>query len=172
MSHHVVLSWGRHECPQQPSSPSRGAHRGGGVGSAALGEGDDGWSDVGLGWLKQIVGGAVCKSHPSSYLMLQCDEGGIVWRRLHLGSSGGLGPLGVPALLGAQGAQMKLTYGGPLEGCRSSLRHCGSFHGRKFHPCQAQPKTCWPFGNLLQRGAKKIRIVVYSSDASCVGLHD
>lgn len=151
MSQHEVLSWGRHEGPQQPSSPSRGAHRGAWVGQAALGGGDDGWNDAGL---KQIVGGAVCKNHPSSYLMLQCGEGGIVWRSLCLGSCGALV---VPASLGAQeGAQMKLTYGGPAEGCRSSVRHCGSFHGRTFHPCQAQPETCWPFGNLLQRGAKKI----------------
>lgn len=64
--HHVVLSWGRHEC-LQPSSPSRGAHRGGGVGLAALGAGDDGLSNAGLGWLKQIVVVDVCKNHPLFY---------------------------------------------------------------------------------------------------------
>lgn len=109
--------------------------------------GDDGWSDAGSGWLKQISGGAVCKNHPLSYLMLSCGEGGTEWRRLRLGSSGAPGPLG--ASFGAQEAQMKLTYGGLVEGCRSSVQLCGSFHGRTLHPCQAQPETCWPFGNLL-----------------------
>lgn len=79
-----------------------------------------------------------------------------MWRRLRLGSSGAPGPLRVPTSLGALGARMKLTYGGPVEGCRSSVQRCGSFHRRTLHPGQAQPETCWPFGNLLQRASKII----------------
>lgn len=67
-----------------------------------------------------------------------------MWRRLRLGSFG----LRILASFGALGAQMKQTYEGPGEGCRSSVQHCDSFRGRMLHPGQAQPET-WSFGSLL-----------------------
>lgn len=37
----------------------------------------------------------------------------------------------------------------PAVVCRSSVQHCGSFHGRKLHPGQTQPETGLPSGDLL-----------------------
>lgn len=44
----------------------------------------------------------------------------------------------------------------PAVVCRSSVQHCGSFHGRKLHPGQTQPETGLPSGDLLW-GQKIIR---------------
>lgn len=68
-----------------------------------------------------------------------------MWRRLRLGGFG----VRILASFGTLGAQMKLTYEGPEEECRSSVRRCDSFRGRMLHPGQAQPETCWSFGSLL-----------------------
>lgn len=91
-----------------------------------------------------------------------------MWRRLRLGSFG----LRILASFGALGAQMKQTYEGPGEGCRSSVQHCDSFRGRMLHPGQAQPET-WSFGSLLERVLIKIKLLFGQCNSACrLGLHN